>query len=134
MMFRFLLAQLHLGSLTGKRSPKAIKTALRELPGGSEAYDYAYKEAMERIEGQIADSKGLAKDVLSWITCAKNPFTTLELQHALAVEIGAPELDEDNLPEIEDMVSVCAGLVIVDKESDIIRLIHYTTQEYFQRT
>ena len=57
MMFRFLLAQLHLGSLTGKRSPKAIKTALRKLPAGSEAYDYAYKEAMERIEGQIADLK-----------------------------------------------------------------------------
>src|SRR5436305_14863573 len=32
------------------------------------------------------------------------------------------------------MVSVCAGLVIVDKESDIIRLVHYTTQEYFERT
>ena len=45
-----------------------------------------------------------------------------------------PELDEDNIPEIEDMVSVCAGLVTVDKESGIIRLIHYTTQEYFERT
>jgi len=134
MLFRFLLAQLHLRSLTGKRSPKAMKTALRELPAGSEVYDHAYKEAMERIEGQNADSERLAKDVLSWITCAKNPFTTLELRHALAVEISASELDENNLPEIEDMVSVCAGLVTVDKESDIIRLIHYTTQEYFQRT
>ncbi|OCK88365.1 uncharacterized protein K441DRAFT_700542 [Cenococcum geophilum 1.58] len=130
----FLLAQLYLGSLIGKKSPKAIKTALKKLPAGSEAYDYAYKEAMKRIEGQIADSEKLAKDILSWITCAKRPFTTLELRHALAVEIGAPELDEDNLPEIIDMVSVCAGLVTVDEESDIIRLIHYTTQEYFQRT
>ena len=134
MLFRFLLAQLFLGSLIGKKSSKAIKTALKKLPAGSEAYDYAYKEAMERIEGQIADSEKLAKDVLSWITCAKRTLTTLELRHALAVEIGASELDEDNLPEIEDMVSVCAGLVTVDKESDIIRLIHYTTQEYFQRT
>jgi len=32
------------------------------------------------------------------------------------------------------MVSVCAGLVTVDKESGIIRLAHYTTQEYFERT
>jgi Ankyrin repeats (3 copies) len=29
------------------------------------------------------------------------------------------------------MVSSCAGLVIVD--SNIVRLVHYTTQEYFQR-
>ena len=32
------------------------------------------------------------------------------------------------------MVSVCAGLVTVDEESDIIRLVHYTTQEFFERT
>ena len=32
------------------------------------------------------------------------------------------------------MVSVCAGLVTVDEESGIIRLVHYTTQEYFERT
>jgi hypothetical protein len=57
-----------------------------------------------------------------------------ELQHALAVEIGEPELDEENLPQIEDMVSVCAGLVTVDEESSIIRLVHYTAQEYFERT
>jgi hypothetical protein len=34
----------------------------------------------------------------------------------------------------EDMVSVCAGLVTVDEESNIIRLAHYTTQEYFNQT
>jgi hypothetical protein len=31
------------------------------------------------------------------------------------------------------MVFVCAGLVTVDPESNIIRLVHYTTQEYFER-
>jgi len=32
------------------------------------------------------------------------------------------------------MVSVCAGLVTIGEESGIIRLVHYTTQVYFQRT
>ena len=50
------------------------------------------------------------------------------------MEVEEPKLDEENLPEIEDMVSVCAGLVTVDEESDIIRLIHYSAQEYFERT
>jgi hypothetical protein len=58
--------------LIGKRSPKAIRASLERLPKGSEAYDQAYGEAMERIEGQVADSQELAKQVLSWITCAKN--------------------------------------------------------------
>ncbi|KAE9577641.1 hypothetical protein CGMCC3_g6126 [Colletotrichum fructicola] len=130
----FLPAQLHLDSLQGKRSVKAIKDALRKLATGSSAYDSAYEEAMERIEGQLDEQKTLAKDALSWIVCARRPLETLELQHALAVERGTTELDEDNITELEDIVSVCAGLVTIDEESGVIRLVHYTTQEYFERT
>ncbi|KAH6718700.1 hypothetical protein BKA61DRAFT_652397 [Leptodontidium sp. MPI-SDFR-AT-0119] len=130
----FLLAQLHLESLTGKRSPKAIRAALGNLATGSGAYDYAYEDSMERISGQIKDQEDLAKQVLSWIICAKRPLRTTELQHALGVEVSESRLDEDNLPEIEDVVSVCAGLVTIDEESGIIRLVHYTAQEYFERT
>ncbi|KFZ00411.1 hypothetical protein V500_01061 [Pseudogymnoascus sp. VKM F-4518 (FW-2643)] len=130
----FLLAQLHFDSLKGKTSRKAIRTALEKLPTGSEAYDKAYNDAMERIEGQLDGQKRLAKQVLSWITCAKRPLTTSELEHALAVELGESQFDEENLSLVEDMVSVCAGLVTVDEESAIIRLVHYTAQEYFERT
>ncbi|KAK2745972.1 ankyrin repeat protein [Colletotrichum kahawae] len=130
----FLLAQLYLDSLQGKRSAKAIKDTLRKFASGSSAYDNAYDEAMERIEGQLTDQETLAKDALSWIVCARRPLKTLELQHALAVERHTIELDEDNVTELEDIVSACAGLVTVDEESGIIRLVHYTTQEYFERT
>jgi hypothetical protein len=89
---------------------------------------------MNRINGQNSGSWQLAQNVLSWITCAKRPLSALELQHALAVEVDELEVDEENLTQIEDMVSVCARLVTVDKESNIIRLIHYTTQEYLEWT
>lgn len=124
---------MHLDSLIDKLTPKAVKSTLEKLPKGSEAYDEAYKEAMERIEGKKQGFRDIAKRVLSWITCAKRPLNTLELQHALGVEIGEPKIDPNNLLEIEDMVSACAGLVTIDQESDIIRLVHYTTQEYFER-
>ncbi|KAL2140845.1 hypothetical protein VTI28DRAFT_3172 [Corynascus sepedonium] len=130
----FLLAQLHLDSLKGKRSVKAVRAALQALHTGSQAYDHAYNDAMNRIEGQLKDQEQLAKQVISWITCAKRPLSTTELQHALGVEVGETELDLDNIPLIEDIVSVCAGLITVDEESNIIRLVHYTAQEYFERT
>lgn len=128
-----MLAKLHLDSLVGKRSQKAVQMALKSLPSGSNAYDSAYSTAMERIEGQVSDQRDMAKQVLSWITCA-GPLTTRELQHALAVETRQPYLDEPNISDVEDIVSVCAGLVIVDEQSNIIRLVHYTAQEYFERT
>lgn len=131
---RFLLAQLHFQSLKGKTSPKAIRTTLGQLSTRSKAYDDAYNDAMERIKGQLKDEEKLAKRVLSWITFARRPLTTFELEHALAVELGESQFDEENLSPIEDMVSVCAGLVIVDEESAIIRLVHYTAHEYFERT
>lgn len=89
---------------------------------------------MERIEGQVSDQEELAKQVLAWIACAKRPLTITELQHALAVEIGESEFDPENLTQIGDMVSVCAGLVTTDETSGIVRLVHYTTQQYFERT
>ena len=131
---RFLLSQLYFESISTKTTLRKIKDALKNLPTGLKAYDHAYDEAMKRIASQDADSKDLARQVLSWITCAKTRLTPLGLQHALAVNDGDSEIDEENLPLVEDMVSVCVGLVVIDEESEIIRLVHYTTQEYFQRT
>ncbi|MCJ1345215.1 hypothetical protein MMC31_003421 [Peltigera leucophlebia] len=130
----FLLVQLYLDSLIDKTTAKKIKRALENLPRESDALDKSYENAMERIQGQKRGFCEVAKMVLSWIICAKRQLATSELQHALAVEAGDSELDGDNVLEVEEMVSVCAGLVTVDQESDIIRLVHYTTQEYFERT
>jgi ankyrin repeat protein len=129
---RFLLTRLHVDSLLDKDTKKKVRSALEKLSKGSEVLDQAYGEAIERIEGQLPGNRARAKSVLSWITYALRPLTTGELCHALAVE-GDKELDQDNIPDVEDVVSVCAGLVTIDKESNIIRLVHYTTQEYFER-
>ena len=137
------MAQIYLNSLGDKLTPKAIRNALKDFQTKSQGLGEeekvqilarAYEQTMERINGQEQGLKDLANRVLFWITCAKRPLATSELQHALAVEVGEPKLDEDNLPQIEDVISVCAGLVTVDEESGIIRLAHYTTQEYFKRT
>ncbi|KAI9843643.1 MAG: hypothetical protein M1837_006225 [Sclerophora amabilis] len=128
----FLLAQLHLDSLTDKMSIKDVKTALKRLPKGGDALQRAYGNAMERINAQQPGFRELAKQVLSWITYAKRPLTLIELQHALAVELEEPCLDLDNLKDEADMISVCAGLVTVEQESSHIQLVHYTTQEYLE--
>ncbi|KAF2628821.1 ankyrin repeat domain-containing protein [Macroventuria anomochaeta] len=129
----FILARLHIDSLLDKRTAKDVKINLSKLPKGAAALDVAYRDALERIEGQLEGDRALAKKVLSWITLAKRPLTTAEICCALAVEPDETTIDPDNVPNSEDLVSVCAGLVIVDTESAIIRLVHYTTQEYFER-
>jgi hypothetical protein len=124
---------LHVDSLLDKNTKKEILSFIDRLPKGAEALEGAYNSAIKRIESQRRGRSILARRVLSWIRYAQIPLTTGELCHALAVEPGESELDPGNIPDIEDMISVCAGLVTVDDESNIIRLIHYTTQEYFKR-
>jgi len=79
---------------------------------------------MKRITNQEAEYVSLAMNTLSWISCARSPLSTLQLRHALAIEIGESELDEENLPNIETVISACAGLVTFDEQSNVIRLIH----------
>lgn len=113
---------------------RAVRKALENLATGSDAYDRAYEDAMDRIGSQRQGEKTLALQTLSWLTHTTKPLRIAQFQQALAVEVDEPELDEENVPCVGDIVSVCAGLVTVDEESDIVRLVHYTTQEYFART
>lgn len=95
--------------------------------------DSAYKKIIKRIRGQLADDRKLAERVLSWITFSKRPLTVDEMQHTFAVELNEAKVDPENIPDVDVLMSVCAGLVIVDENSAIIRLVHYTTQEYLEQ-
>ena len=72
-----------------------------------------------------------------WITYAKRLLSIKELEQAVAIELGQSDLDQDNVCDYEDIVSVCAGLVIADfddvRPGGFLRLAHYTTQEYLVR-
>lgn len=129
---RFLLACLHTNSLSDKRTPKDVKWALRKFETGSPSLHSAYEETIRRVESQPHGDVELAKNIISWITLSRRPLTCDELLTALAVEPGTSELDLEALLGIEDLTSVCGGLVVVERESKILRLVHYTAQQYFE--
>ncbi|KAL7972114.1 hypothetical protein HDV63DRAFT_402762 [Trichoderma sp. SZMC 28014] len=144
----FLLAQLYLGTLEDKVTPKEMKQSLKNFEQISqsqtedqklEVLKAIYDDTMKRIREQKPGFCRLATNTLSWLTHAKRQLKKLELQYALAVNMELDsnnipeEFDDDCIPEIDLIVSSCHGLVTVDEESDVIRLVHYTTQEYFDR-
>ena len=113
---------------------KSIRADLLALPKGLDAYDTAYDDAMSRIFGQERDYQESAAKILSLILCARRPLKLAELQHASMIETEDTELDRENSLDSDTMLSICAGLITVDQSSDTIRFVHYTTQEYLQRT
>jgi hypothetical protein len=122
-------------------TPRAMRNALDNLQrraqeksgeyGRSRLLSEAYDQAMERINSQREGYLKLARNALSWIVFSKKSLPTSVLQDALAVELEDTEFDPTNRPELGSIVSVCAGLVAVNEDSNVIRLVHYTTQEYF---
>ena len=92
----------------------------------------AYGETLDRIKKQGEGRARLGMAALMWISCSERPLKAVELSHALAVEIGSPNLDTDDVPSIGTVLSCCQGLIAVDKEVSTVRLIHFTLQEYLR--
>lgn len=131
---RFLLARLQLESLKQAPTPADLHEALTNLPTGQQALHHSYAQAVQRIEAQAPALALLGNRVLGWLSCTHRPLHVLELQHALAVNLepGTDTLDVENILDIDTIVSSCAGLVTADSESTVVRLVHYTTQEYLE--
>ena len=89
---------------------------------------------MARIQGQVSEHSKLAITALSWITHARTPLRVSELLTALAVRPEDHSLDKEALPEINLVLSVTAGLTMVESSSKEVRLVHLTVEQYFRST
>ena len=65
-----------------------------------------------------------------WVSRSGLPLDAEELCHALGIEKDSKELDPENVPAIETLLSCCLGLVTVDEKRSRVRLIHLTLHEY----
>lgn len=120
MFSRHLLARFHMDTLVTKTKRKDVRKALESLPP---ELDGTYDQTIERIRGQGKDYSELAMQVLLWISSALRPLSPVELQYAIAIQPGMTELDDEDLDEQDLMVSVCAGLVILDARTDTLRFV-----------
>ncbi|KAJ6072623.1 hypothetical protein N7467_010708 [Penicillium canescens] len=129
----FLLPMLNLTYLGGYTSPGELEDAVSTLPNGESRLETAYQKGIEIIRAQQLPSYKLAVKTLSWLAYAKRALFATELRHALGTHVGMKDFDPRYLTPIDIIDSVCAGLVVFDRKSGIIRLVHYTTKEFLVR-
>jgi hypothetical protein len=133
---RFLIAVLQLDRILVERTAAKILKALQSLPSRLEDN---YKETLVRIQNQAEPDNALGMRILQWVSHSKRLLLVDEVRHALAVEWEAEKdpprnLEFDDLLDPESLIDVCGGLVIIENESQVIRLVHFTTQEFFLRS
>ena len=68
-----------------------------------------------------------------WISHSERILSVDEICHALAVEIESADINTNNVPSIQTVLSCCQGLAAVDEGSSTVRLIHFTLKEYLSR-
>ena len=103
---------------------------MRHFPQG---LDELYKETWARVNSQNADWRTLAYRTLEWLSSTFRELEVEELRHALAVRSRDTVLDTERLPALDILCESCHGLVTIDEGSRIVRLVHRTVQEFFDR-
>ena len=90
----------------------------------------AYTTTLSRLKAQKGYKSTLGLKALMWVLYSERPLRTMELCHALGVEIGSADLDPENVPVLRTLVASCLGLVTVEACSSTVRLVHFTLQEH----
>ncbi len=124
---RFLLAVLQIHAVLDSVSAGEMEEALDTMPQG---LDDAFEETLQRIQVQPENRKTMAMNTLMWISHAKRPLLIGELVDVLAIKSSERSLNKRNRPSQRLVLECCFGLVTLDEESSVIRLVHYSVQEY----
>jgi len=128
-MSSFLLVSLNIDAILAEITPYQRKRKLEQMTKGEGLGD-AYAATISRIKGQQGGGSKLGMEVLLWVSHSERPLHVDELCDALGVEKGSKDLNIRNIPAIETLLACTLGLVIVERSSSTVRLVHYTLQEY----
>ena len=117
--------QVVLEALTRSEIRKSLKNLSVDL-------SQAFEDTLRRIANESRNRQKIALQSLMWISHARTPLRIDELRHALAIEKDETIMDQDNLLQPRFIIECCSGLIVIDHESSIVRLVHHTLQDFLQ--
>ncbi|KAI0438824.1 ankyrin [Xylaria telfairii] len=120
----FLLAKFHMNALEQQVTARDLINALKVLPSN---INDIYNSVFNRISSQRIAST--LEKLLIIIATARKLLSAESLAHAITIKQDHDDIDELALPDVRHLVSMCAGLVIIDP-SGYVRLAHETIGNY----
>ncbi|KAH6868947.1 ankyrin repeat-containing domain protein, partial [Coprinopsis sp. MPI-PUGE-AT-0042] len=127
----FLHASLQLEALRECTSVHEVQETLATF---STEIEDLYLDTWNRITSQArAKTVLLAKNVLLWVVTATRSLTVEELRHALATCPNTHRFDPSRLVPEGTLIGLCRGLVTVEEDTRLVRLVHYTAKEFLNR-
>jgi hypothetical protein len=113
---------------------KTLRNVLKTLPSAEDEYAGAYDGAVDRIRMQRGEQGRRGLQALAWVVCANRRLLGTELECAVTIEAQSRSLDATNILNMDDIVSACVGLVVVEQPKGLVRLIHSSAQQRLSLT
>ena len=116
----FLWASLIMAKMETTYSVEDIERLLHQLP--SEMNEF-YSKIVETLAS--SPSAEIAKCILKWVICSPRPLTTREIKEIVRFDINRTLAISD-----DQLEAICGHLVIVDKRTSRIQVLHQTITTY----
>ncbi|KAH6904795.1 hypothetical protein BKA70DRAFT_519349 [Coprinopsis sp. MPI-PUGE-AT-0042] len=126
----FLHVLLQLEALRECTSVREVKETLATF---HQDIEELYLQTWQRIMGQTRSKVLLAKKILMWVITATRSLTVEELRNALASCPDTHKFDSSRLVQGGTLIALCRGLVTVEEDTRLVRLVHYTAKDILEQ-
>jgi ankyrin repeat domain-containing protein 50 len=113
-------AALQMEALVDCCSAQDVMDTLQAFPPNIED---VYHQTLARISNESRKHSSLAKTVLVWVIYASRSLTIDELIRALATSPDTHKFEPARCVPATILISICGGLVTLDEESRLVRLV-----------
>uniref|UniRef100_D8QEV9 Uncharacterized protein n=1 Tax=Schizophyllum commune (strain H4-8 / FGSC 9210) TaxID=578458 RepID=D8QEV9_SCHCM len=127
-MFRWVQCQLD--TLEKCRFLTTLLDALGHLPTSLYA---TYERLLQDIDESGPDDPLIARRALQWLVGSKIPLHIDQLNDALTIEVGEPDLRSYNVLSWSAVLDVCGSLVLYDRTTGFASLSHSTVKEFLEQ-
>ncbi|RDW62396.1 hypothetical protein BP6252_11829 [Coleophoma cylindrospora] len=122
----FLWVKFQLDELCAAQTDNTIRKVLRNLPRD---LGETYERLLMRIQGE--EIRQFIHRMFEWIIFAKRPLVAEELREAIAFTPDDTQWDAGKIPnDLLRLVRISGHLFMVDEETGVVQLAHYTVQQY----
>ncbi|KAK6332951.1 hypothetical protein TWF718_010779 [Orbilia javanica] len=131
----FLLPKLQLKFLLRQATRSRIENILEKIVKMSISEDFHPIDETFNLMLESIDecNRDIAERALSWLLVTEYPLRIQDLLVALAIESGNTEITDHQQLLQSTVLDICAGFIVVEGSSDIVKLAHGTVQDYLLR-
>jgi len=116
---RFLLVSLSVETILREPTIYGRRQRLRAMENGLDLGG-AYGQTLGRIKARGGERARIGLAVLMWISHSMRPLRVDELCHAIAIQIGSNDFNNDDIPTISTLLDCCQGLATVETGTSTI--------------